>query len=75
MVAHAKPRLARSSVVDTDTGQGKTSKVRTSNGMFFARGETPEISRIEERIGQWVMIHAGQAEGFQILRYKVLHNL
>jgi hypothetical protein len=40
--------------------------------MFFARGETPEISRIEERIAQWVMIPPGQGEGFQILRYQVL---
>ena len=39
--------------------------------MFFARGETPTIDAIEERIAQWVMMDKNQGEGFQVLYYKV----
>jgi len=59
LVRRAKPRLARSSVVDTDKSGGQVSDIRTSSGMFFARGETPEIARFEERIAHWVMVESG----------------
>eukprot|EP00892_Ulva_mutabilis_P010743 jgi/Ulvmu1/8040/UM004_0277.1 len=67
----AKPRLQRSSVVDTKNPAGQISNIRTSQGMFFARGETPTIANIEERIAQWVMMDKNQGEGFQVLYYKV----
>lgn len=38
--------------------------------MFFARGETPTIDAIEERIAQWIMVDKNQGEGFQVLYYK-----
>jgi prolyl 4-hydroxylase len=40
----AEPRLQRSGVVDTDTGNGETNDVRTSYGMFFGRGEDEVIT-------------------------------
>lgn len=70
IVDHAKPRLSRSSVVDSATGGGEISDVRTSSGMFFSRAESDVIAAVEERIAQWTMVDAGQGEGIQVLDYK-----
>ena len=70
-VENAKPRMSRSSVVDTKTGGGAISDIRTSSGMFFGRGESATIREVEERIAQWTMVDSGQGEGFQVLDYKV----
>lgn len=70
MVALAGPRLVRSETVDTATGGSEVNAARTSDGMFFERGETPLIERIERRIAtllNWPMDHG---EGLQILRYR-----
>ena len=40
MVALASPRLARSETVDNATGGSEVNAARTSDGMFFERGET-----------------------------------
>jgi hypothetical protein len=52
-------------------GVHKTSKVRTSDGMFFARAEDAVVKRIEDRVAAWTMLPAGHAEGMQVLRYVV----
>jgi prolyl 4-hydroxylase len=75
LIKNAKPRLQRSGVVGTTAGSHVISKTRTSSGMFFARGETEVIDKLEERIAQWVMIDKGQGEGFQVLDYKVWPEL
>lgn len=72
LIEGAKPRLRRSGVVDAKAaGGGKVSDIRTSQGMFFERGETSTISTVEERIAQWVMIDKDQGEGLQVLFYQV----
>lgn len=71
VINKATPRLARSGVVD-EGGEGKDaiSDVRTSNGMFFERGEDPIIQRIEERLSKYSLIPVGNGEGMQVLRYE-----
>jgi prolyl 4-hydroxylase len=43
---------------------------RTSNGMFFSRGESELLRRIEERIGRLVNWPVENGEGIQVLNYK-----
>jgi prolyl 4-hydroxylase len=70
LIALARPRLARSETVDTATGGSEVNTARTSDGMFFERGETPLIDRIERRIAALVNWPLERGEGLQILRYR-----
>lgn len=70
LIALARPRLARSETVDTATGGSEVNTARTSDGMFFERGETPLIDRIERRIAALVNWPVERGEGLQILRYR-----
>ena len=70
LIALARPRLARSETVDTATGGSEVNTARTSEGMFFERGETPLIDRIERRIAALVNWPVERGEGLQILRYR-----
>jgi prolyl 4-hydroxylase len=65
----ARPRLARSLTVQTQTGGEEINADRTSNGMFFQRGENELVSRIEERIGKLVNWPVENGEGLQVLHY------
>ena len=66
----ARPRLSRSETVDNSTGGSEVNAARTSDGMFFERGETPLIERIEQRIAALVNWPLAHGEGLQILRYR-----
>ena len=70
LMALAKPRLLRSETVDNDTGGSEVNASRTSDGMFFERGETDLIGRIEARIGDLLRWPVDHGEGLQILRYR-----
>jgi prolyl 4-hydroxylase len=70
LIALAKPRLARSETVKNETGGSEVHAARTSDGMFFERGERPLISRIEARIAELLCWPVSQGEGLQILRYR-----
>jgi prolyl 4-hydroxylase len=70
LIALARPRLMRSETVDTATGGSEVNTARTSDGMFFERGETPLIDRIERRIAALVNWPVERGEGLQILRYR-----
>ncbi|KQP36166.1 2OG-Fe(II) oxygenase [Pseudorhodoferax sp. Leaf274] len=65
----ARPRMARSRTVATKTGGEEINVDRTSDGMFFQRGETDLITRIEERIAVLLRWPLENGEGLQILRY------
>jgi prolyl 4-hydroxylase len=69
LIAAAKPRLARSLTVATKTGGEEVNADRTSNGMFFQRGETELVSRIEARLARLVNWPMENGEGLQILQY------
>ncbi|HEY6135671.1 MAG TPA: 2OG-Fe(II) oxygenase [Rubrivivax sp.] len=66
----ARPRLARSETVINATGGSEVHAARTSDGMFFTRGEAPLIERIESRIAALLNWPVDHGEGLQILRYR-----
>ena len=70
LVDLARPRLSRSETVDTATGGSEVNAARTSDGMFFVRGETPLIQRIERRIAALLAWPVERGEGLQILHYR-----
>jgi prolyl 4-hydroxylase len=70
LVAQAAPRLMRSETVDTATGGSEVNAARTSDGMFFERGEGDLITRIEARIAELLGWPVDHGEGLQILRYR-----
>ncbi|KAH7444358.1 hypothetical protein KP509_02G075100 [Ceratopteris richardii] len=67
----AKPRMVKSTVVDSATGKSKDSRVRTSSGTFLVRGQDKIIRNIEKRIADFTFIPVEQGEGIQILHYEV----
>jgi prolyl 4-hydroxylase len=69
LIEEARPRLARSETVDNATGGSEVNAARTSQGMFFQRGESPLIRRLEDRIGALLRWPVAWGEGLQILRY------
>jgi prolyl 4-hydroxylase len=70
LIELAKPRLARSLTVATKTGGEEINADRTSNGMFFQRGETDLIRRIEARIASLLGWPEENGEGLQVLHYQ-----
>lgn len=70
LVELARPRVSRSKVVDSVTGQIKEDPIRTSFQTFLTRGSDPVLSRVEERIAQFVGVPAYHGEDMQILRYQ-----
>ena len=70
LVAAASPRMARSLTVETKTGGEELNPDRTSNGMFFNRGESELVRRIEARIARLTRWPAQNGEGIQVLNYK-----
>ena len=70
IMALAGARLARSETVATAGDGSEVNAARTSEGMFFERGEHPVIQRLETRIAKlldWPLLNG---EGLQILRYR-----
>jgi prolyl 4-hydroxylase len=55
--------------VQTQTGGEELNPDRTSEGMFFRRGETELIARIEARIARLVNWPVDHGEGMQVLHY------
>lgn len=70
LIAAATPRLDRSLTVALQTGGQEVNRDRTSNGMFFSRGETPLIQRIEARIARLLNWPEVNGEGLQVLHYR-----
>jgi prolyl 4-hydroxylase len=69
LIAQATPRLARSLTVATKTGGEEVNADRTSNGMFFQRGENELVSRLERRFARLLNWPEENGEGLQILQY------
>jgi prolyl 4-hydroxylase len=75
LIELAKPRLARSLTVATKTGGEEVNADRTSNGMFFQRGENELVKRIEARIARLVNWPEENGEGLQVLHYRPGHGI
>jgi prolyl 4-hydroxylase len=69
LIEHARVRLQRSETVDNRTGGNEVNASRTSQGMFFERGENAVVQRLEARIAELVNWPIDHGEGLQILRY------
>lgn len=69
LIEAAKPRLSRSLTVATKTGGEEVNADRTSQGMFFQRGESALVQRIEARIARLVNWPEINGEGMQVLHY------
>jgi prolyl 4-hydroxylase len=70
IVALARPRMARSETVDNLTGGSEVNVARTSRGMFFERGETGVIDKVEKRIAAMLDWPVQNGEGLQVLHYQ-----
>ena len=70
VIALAGPRMARSETVDTPTGGSEVNAARPSRGMFFERGETGVIDRVERRIAALLSWPVQNGEGLQVLHYQ-----
>ena len=66
----ARPRMQRSLTVDNQSGGESVNDDRTSDGMFFQRGENEVIRRIEERIARLLNWPLENGEGLQVLHYR-----
>lgn len=66
--AASNSRMRRSAVVGKNFSNVET-RIRSSSGTFFDRGEDPIISRIEERVARLTGIPVNRGEGLQILHY------
>jgi prolyl 4-hydroxylase len=69
MIGLAQPRLERSQTVQTETGANEVNESRTSQGMFFTRGEHALVQRIEARMAALMRWPLDRGEGLQVLRY------
>lgn len=69
MVEAARPKMARSRTVDTQTGGEELNDARTSSGMFFSRGQNEIVQRIEARIARLLNWPVENGEGIQVLHY------
>ena len=70
MIDLSRQRLARSETVQTDTGSSEVNSARTSEGMFFGRGEFELCARIEARMAALMRWPIENGEGLQVLRYR-----
>lgn len=71
LIELAQPRLSRSETVVNRTGESEVNAARTSQGMFFSRGEGELVSAIEARIAALLNWPVERGEGLQVLRYGV----
>jgi prolyl 4-hydroxylase len=69
LVELARQRVRRSMVFNPDTGGDDLHDARTSEGMFFRRGENPLCARIDERLAALTGWPLENGEGLQVLRY------
>jgi prolyl 4-hydroxylase len=70
IVQLASARLARSETVQIETGSSEINEARTSEGMFFERGEHPVCARLEARLAALLSWPIENGEGLQVLRYR-----
>ncbi|HEY8010472.1 MAG TPA: 2OG-Fe(II) oxygenase [Rudaea sp.] len=70
LIEQAGDRIKRSETLDRKTGGVQIDPARTSRGMFFQRGESELIARVEQRIAKLLNWPAENGEGLQILHYE-----
>lgn len=79
LIALARPKFSRSTGLNALTGKSEVHPARTSDGMFFSRGEVDLVNRIDARIAELVNWPVEKGEGLQVLSYQpgaeyIAHN-
>lgn len=71
IIALARPRMKRSLTINSKSAEGgdEVNDDRTSEGMFFERGEHPVVAALERRIAHLLNWPLENGEGLQVLRY------
>lgn len=69
LIADARPAMARSRTVVTQTSSEEINPDRTSQGMFYTRGQTPTVAALEARIARLLRWPVENGEGLQVLNY------
>ena len=70
LIEAARPRLQRSLTVHTRTGGEERNAHRTSDGMFFERGESALLRTIEARLSRLLHWPQENCEPLQVLHYR-----
>jgi len=70
IIAAAQGRMERSRTVGRDGAGEEVHADRTSEGMFFQRGETDVVQRVEARIARLLRWPLENGEGMQVLHYR-----
>jgi len=71
LVRDSAARIEGSTVVDPQTGRFVPDARRTSSGTYFARGATPVVQALEQRLAVLSGLPEPNGEGLQILYYQV----
>jgi prolyl 4-hydroxylase len=69
MIERSRHRLKRSTTVNPDTGKEDVIRNRTSEGIWYQRGEDAFIERMDRRIASLMNWPVENGEGLQILHY------
>lgn len=69
MIERSRHRLKRSTTVNPATGKEDVIRNRTSEGIWYQRGEDPFIERMDRRISSLMNWPVENGEGLQLLRY------
>jgi prolyl 4-hydroxylase len=69
MIERSRHRLKRSTTVNPDTGKEDVIRNRTSEGIWYQRGEDEFIERMDQRIASLMNWPVENGEGLQILHY------
>ena len=69
LIAQSQDRLEVSRVVGNALGENDFHPARVSRGMFFARGESPLVAAVEQRISKLIRWPVDHGEAIQILHY------
>jgi prolyl 4-hydroxylase len=71
IIQRSRHRLKRSTTVNPDTGKEDVIRNRTSEGIWYERGEDPFIQRLDRRIASLMNWPVENGEGLQILHYGI----
>lgn len=70
LVELARPSLARSSVVEPETGAFVLDPARTSTGTFLSRYQDAVVRDVEDRLAHWTHLPVSHGEHIQVLMYE-----
>jgi prolyl 4-hydroxylase len=70
LIEMSRGKLARSNVVDRNTGRYEVHPDRTSEGTYFRRAENELVARIERRIAELTSSAIEHGEPIQVLHYR-----